>query len=271
MKNKILYLFAFILVLFSCEDNPNDQGLGGLDITMGSKGIQSITNMSDQTSVSFKFNKTLITEMSSNNGVISEHVTYGANGKITNVVRSTNNGGVVTDYSLNFINSNGQLTKLDGTETIGSVLYHVTADFTYNASGVLTKTFITKQSTSVSGLYKTIDINYTYSGENVASKDVAYLDTVNGVTTSTGKKYQYGGYDGNKNPFSRFPYDYEIYATYFEDGYDTLSPNNYSQITVTPMGQSPESKTYVYTYNPDGSPLTKNDNGVVYMYSYQDL
>jgi hypothetical protein len=257
--------------LTSCSDNPNDQGLGGLNITMGSKGIQSITNISDQSAVSFKFNQTLITQISSNNNTITENVTYGANGKITNVVRTSNNGGVSTDYSLNLTNANGQLTHIDGTETVGSVLFHVAADFTYNASGKLVKTFISKQSTNVAGLSKTIEMNYTYSGDNISSKDVAYLDTANGVTTSTGKKYDYSNYDGNINPFGRFPYDYKIYASYFENGLDTISPNNYSTVTITGVGQPSSSRSFVYTYNNDGTPLTKNENGVIYMYAYQNL
>jgi hypothetical protein len=188
------------------------------------------------------------------------------------VVRTSNDGGVTTDYSLNLTNTGGQLTHIDGTETIGSVLYHVTADFTYNANGKLVKAFITKQSAgSTNPVYKTVEMNYTYSGDNISSKDIAYLDTANGVTTSTGKKYDYSNYDGNINPFGRFPYDYKIYASYFENGLDTISPNNYSTVTVTGVGQPSSSKSFVYTYNNDGTPLTKNDNGVIYMYTYQTL
>ncbi len=275
MKNflnlKFLCLFVVFLSFLSCKDSADDAGLKGLNISMASRGIQSITKVSDQSSVSFKFDKTSITKIVSSNGVLSENVTYSANGKIASVERTVNENGSTAVYNLNFTNTNGQLTKIKGSETIGATLYDIEADFTYDTNGKLAKVFAKKLSTAVSGLSSTKEINYTYSGDNVAVKNIQYLDSANGITTSTNKKYEYSSYDGNKNPFGRLPYDYEIYSTYFEDGFDTISNNNYSQVTITTLGQSPVSKSFVYTYNSDGTPLTKNDNGVIYLYAYQDL
>lgn len=274
MKRGFLpYLLCVLTVaLFTaCDDSKGDEGVIGLDLSVNAKVIKSITEGSGQAVTNFIFANFQLSKITHSNNEIEETLTYNSSKKLTNIVRITNTGGITTNYNFSFIYGNsGELTKLEGVESSSTNTFNVTVDYTYDAAGKIVKVFTTKTGASGSGIHKTIENTITYSGANISKKVLLYLDSANGTTTSTTKTVAYSNYDANKNPFTIFSKNYGAYSLYFENGLDALSANNYSTVS-TEQPSSTSVKNYTYTYNANGSPLTRTENGVVSFYDYQSL
>ncbi len=268
---KYTLLIGSLALFTSCDDTKGDEGIAGLDLSINAKVIKSITQGAGQSVTGFTFANSQLSKISSSNNEIEEVLTYNNSKKISNIVRTTHIGGVATTYNFSFIyGSNGELTQLQGVENNGTSTFNVIVDYTYDGAGQVVKVFTTKNGPAGSTISKTIENNITYSGANISKKVLLILDSANGTTTSSSQTISYSGYDANKNPFTIFSKNYGAYALFYENGLDALSTNNYTTITVE-QASSTSVKNYSYTYNSNGTPLSRTENAVVSLYDYQPL